>query len=177
MSEIDDLDSRDFPTTDTTKDKVIAEQAEQLAELETAKAAVQNQVEELTKRQRAYGCLKVAYDLSEAETKQQAEKIEEMQKEMDTKNMASSKQLDNLWKDVVLAKRPDYGDWEYPAQAYRHIMAEFNDLKAENKRLKERLKDSTDWLRCNLQGVETEQIIELNERALAAQPQKGDDNE
>ena len=35
MSEIDDLDSWDFPTTDTTKDKVISEQAEQIRFLET----------------------------------------------------------------------------------------------------------------------------------------------
>lgn len=38
--------------------------------------------------------------------------------------------LDLLWRDVILAHKPEYGDWEYPGFAYRHLLAEFNDLRA-----------------------------------------------
>ena len=35
--------------------------------------------------------------------------------------------LDLLWQEIIIAHKPDYGDWEYPGQAYRHIKAEFED--------------------------------------------------
>lgn len=37
--------------------------------------------------------------------------------------------LDDLWKDIILRDRPDYGNWEYPGMAYRHIKAEFDELR------------------------------------------------
>lgn len=44
-------------------------------------------------------------------------------------NKPSADALDLLWKEVILAHKPNYGDWEYPGQAYRHLLAEFNDLR------------------------------------------------
>lgn len=36
--------------------------------------------------------------------------------------------LDRIWKDLF----PDeYGEWEYPGQAYRHIMAEIDHLRKQ----------------------------------------------
>lgn len=35
--------------------------------------------------------------------------------------------LNWLWRDLILSRNPNYGDWEYPAQAYRHIICEVND--------------------------------------------------
>ena len=55
--------------------------------------------------------------------------------EMEGRNMAASKALDNLWKEIMLDVCPDYGDWEYPGMAQNHIMIEFKDLRAFNKRL------------------------------------------
>ncbi len=37
--------------------------------------------------------------------------------------------LEDLWRDVLLARDPKYGDWEYPGMAYRHLLAEFYDLR------------------------------------------------
>ena len=39
--------------------------------------------------------------------------------------------LDLLWNDIILSNHADYGPWEYPAQAYRHLLAEYNELKVE----------------------------------------------
>lgn len=50
-----------------------------------------------------------------------------MHKEIVEKSMASTEALDMLWRDLTLSKNPDYGDWDYPAQAYRHIMDELKD--------------------------------------------------
>ena len=47
-----------------------------------------------------------------------------------------AKALDDLWKHVILSGKPDYGDWEYPGQAYRHLAAEFDALRAENERMR-----------------------------------------
>ena len=45
--------------------------------------------------------------------------------------------LDWLWKEMILAENPDYGDWEYPGMAYRHLLARYVSILDENKRLKE----------------------------------------
>ncbi len=37
--------------------------------------------------------------------------------------------INMLWRDIILKHQPDYPDWEYPMQAYRHLVAEFNDLR------------------------------------------------
>jgi hypothetical protein len=55
----------------------------------------------------------------------------ELAEELDARSDASGDALNCLWKEVILAKAPDYGDWEYPGQAYRHLIAEFNALRAE----------------------------------------------
>ncbi len=44
-------------------------------------------------------------------------------------NDACGDALELLWKEIILANRPDYGEWEYPGQAYRHILAEFKELE------------------------------------------------
>ena len=44
-------------------------------------------------------------------------------------NTACGDALELLWKEIVLAKSPDYGPWEYPGQAYRHIKAEFVEMR------------------------------------------------
>jgi DNA repair exonuclease SbcCD ATPase subunit len=49
-------------------------------------------------------------------------------------NSSCGAALDDLWKAILLEKDPDYGDWEYPAQAYRHLKDEYDDL---NKRIAE----------------------------------------
>ena len=53
-----------------------------------------------------------------------------LQEEIDTRNMASSKALDELWKEIILVRKPNYGDWEYPMQVKRHIVCEFDQLQA-----------------------------------------------
>ena len=39
-----------------------------------------------------------------------------------------------LWKEIILDRKPEYGEWEYPGQAYRHIKAEFDELRNELQR-------------------------------------------
>lgn len=38
--------------------------------------------------------------------------------------------IDDIWRDVILKHKPNYGDWEYGGQAYRHIVAEFEELRS-----------------------------------------------
>lgn len=59
---------------------------------------------------------------------------------LDPINVASAQALDLLWQDIILSRDPNYGDWEYPGQAYRHLLAEYRDIKAMNGRLADRLK-------------------------------------
>jgi hypothetical protein len=62
--------------------------------------------------------------------------IDLLRLELETRNYACGDALDLLWRDIVYARRgEDYGSWEYAAQAYRHIMAEFNELKNERDQL------------------------------------------
>lgn len=53
---------------------------------------------------------------------------DEVEEARDERNPAAQA-IDDLWRAVILAHKPDYGDWEYPGQAYRHILAEFNELR------------------------------------------------
>ncbi len=48
-------------------------------------------------------------------------------------NAPCGEALDLLWRDIILSKHPDYGDWEYPGQAYRHLAKEFNNMRQEIK--------------------------------------------
>lgn len=63
--------------------------------------------------------------------------LENLRAELEHRSDASTQALDRLWKEIILSKYPDYGDWEYPGQAYRHIKAEFDDLKREIAELRE----------------------------------------
>ncbi len=45
-------------------------------------------------------------------------------------NAPCGEALDQLWREVITSQHPEYGDWEYPGQAYRHLMAEYRELKA-----------------------------------------------
>lgn len=45
-------------------------------------------------------------------------------------NVPAAQALDLMWRDIILSKDPNYGDWEYPGQAYRHLIAEYRELKA-----------------------------------------------
>lgn len=44
-------------------------------------------------------------------------------------NAPCGEALDQLWREVILSKNPEYGDWEYPGQAYRHLKKEFEELR------------------------------------------------
>ena len=68
--------------------------------------------------------------------------------EMDTKNMASSRALDELWGIIILNKKPDYGDWEYPMMAMRHIVIEFEKLQARIAELEGALEEKI-YPKCN----------------------------
>lgn len=46
--------------------------------------------------------------------------------------------LEKLWKAIM---PPNYGDWEYPGQAYRHLKAEFDDQQKRIDELEEALTD------------------------------------
>lgn len=76
---------------------------------------------------------------------QHGKEIQEMEEKFgdlgeDMFNSACGGALDMLWKDIILSRDPNYGDWEYPGQAYRHLLAEYHDLQAMNGRLADRLK-------------------------------------
>ena len=40
--------------------------------------------------------------------------------------------IDKLWKAIILDHKPDYGDWAYPDEAYRHIVAEVSELRSKS---------------------------------------------
>jgi len=50
--------------------------------------------------------------------------------EVEEHNCACGDALDSLWKEILI-NHPDYGDWTYPGEAYRHIKAEFDDLRKQ----------------------------------------------
>lgn len=57
---------------------------------------------------------------------------------LDRVNAPCADALDRLWKEVILARKPNYDDWEYPAMAYRHLKAEFDELAADRDAWKSR---------------------------------------
>jgi hypothetical protein len=66
------------------------------------------------------------------EVEQRIEKLEEIIEEVsEQKNSPCGDALDKLWQDIM---PHDYGDWEYPGMAYRHLKAEFDD---KQKRIEE----------------------------------------
>jgi hypothetical protein len=69
--------------------------------------------------------------IEELEKKQAALKDdnEALKKELGSSPTADA--LNKLWQDIILKRKPDYGDWEYPGQAYRHLLTEYEELKAD----------------------------------------------
>lgn len=45
------------------------------------------------------------------------------------------KAINDLWRDIILKRCPHYGDWGYAAEAYRHLLAEFQDKDKEIAKL------------------------------------------
>ena len=60
---------------------------------------------------------------------------EQLQGKIDRENIPCADALEKLWQDIIIKRKPGYGPWEYPGQAYRHIMAEFRDVEAERDAL------------------------------------------
>lgn len=58
-----------------------------------------------------------------------------VQAKIDKTNIPCADALDFLWDELLLKNKPNYGPWEYPGQAARHIAAEFNELTAERDNL------------------------------------------
>ena len=56
-----------------------------------------------------------------------------LEHELSGLNAASADALECLWEDIVLSRKPEYGDWEYPGEAYRHIMLEIEEMISEAK--------------------------------------------
>ena len=57
------------------------------------------------------------------------ETIKALETERDKREAACADALEKLWREIVVARCPDYGDWEYPGQAYRHIKAVVDELE------------------------------------------------
>jgi hypothetical protein len=55
-------------------------------------------------------------------------------------NAPAAQALDELWKEVILSQSPDYGDWEYPMQAKRHLVEEFKALRAKLRELQDMMR-------------------------------------
>jgi len=76
--------------------------------------------------------------------------LEEQQKDLieasEQKNTPCGDAIDLLWKEIILAKDPKYGDWEYPGQAYRHLKAEYEELQARVKELEAKPTHNRDGL-------------------------------
>lgn len=62
---------------------------------------------------------------------------------LDLINVPAAQALDLMWRDIILSKDPNYGDWEYPGQAYRHLIAEYRELIAFRDAAKEHLTSTT----------------------------------
>lgn len=58
---------------------------------------------------------------------------------IDLVNVPAAQAIDDLWREVILGKMPGYGDWEYPGQAYRHLVAEYRELLAFREAAQENL--------------------------------------
>lgn len=58
-------------------------------------------------------------------------------------NDACGDALQKLWDEIIVARRPTYGDWEYPGVAYRHLKLEFDDIAGAAKELSEYALDSS----------------------------------
>ena len=84
--------------------------------------------------------------------------------------------LNLLWRDIIIARNPKYGDWEYPGQAYRHLLAEHKEVieraekaEAEAARLRAAVKGLADRWRdhADKDGDHTTDFIDTCMRAAA----------
>jgi hypothetical protein len=57
--------------------------------------------------------------------------VASLEEQLEQRSDASSDALEQLWQDIIIAEFPDYGAWEYPGQAYRHIYDQYNQVKGE----------------------------------------------
>ena len=75
------------------------------------------------------------YNLLEAELNRVTQENKELStllnNKIDAINIPCSHALDELWDKVILKRKPNYGPWEYPMQAVRHILAEIEEIKLE----------------------------------------------
>ncbi len=73
----------------------------------------------------------VSYEDYDAKIKEMEEKFGGKWQELclDLINVPSAYALDRLWEKIILARRPNYGDWEYPVQASSHIVAEWEEME------------------------------------------------
>lgn len=47
------------------------------------------------------------------------------------RNEACGDAIERLWQKIIIRRKPNYGDWEYPGMAYRHLKAEFMEIEQE----------------------------------------------
>src|SRR5262249_53455088 len=53
-----------------------------------------------------------------------------LQSEIDRINAPCAESIEWLWNEWMLKRKPNYGPWEYPAQAMRHVLDEFREVEA-----------------------------------------------
>lgn len=53
-----------------------------------------------------------------------------LSKEIERINVPCAEAIGQMWAAIILAVKPNYGDWEYAAQAARHIEAEVADIRS-----------------------------------------------
>ena len=115
----------------------ICELERELAAMTKERDRLQDEIDDIKDHQ--LGVEKVAYELAKVRA-DRAEKEcdrlgEQLQGKVDRENIPCADALEELWQDIIIRRKPDYGPWEYPGQAYRHIMAEFRDVEAERDAL------------------------------------------
>jgi hypothetical protein len=73
-----------------------------------------------------------------AEKDQRIEELEEkLQSRIDKVDLPCGDALEQLWQKIM---PENYGDWEYPGMAYRHLLAEFQDRDKRIAELEARIK-------------------------------------
>lgn len=76
--------------------------------------------------------------------KEHQQRVKELEDEIqagwDRVNTPCGDALDKLWKAIMSST---YGDWEYPGQAYRHLLCVYNEQNAKIKELENGDKETT----------------------------------
>ena len=62
--------------------------------------------------------------------------VSEIERKTDRLNVPCGDALDKLWKDIM---PPDYGDWEYAGQAYRHLLCVYREQNDKIKDLEKEI--------------------------------------